>query len=269
MQVEQPEIFHNDISADLRFGGTQRLFGSQALNKLKASHVMVVGIGGVGSWAAEALARTAIGTISLVDLDDICVTNTNRQIHAQAGNIGQLKVSVMAERIKAINPDCKVKAIEDFISIKNQAELLNPKPDYVIDAIDSVPAKVALLAYCKRNKIKVVTTGGAGGQSDPLKITIADLSRTTHDPLAAKVRNELRRKHNFSKNPKRKFAIECVYSTEQLVYPMPDGSVCQQKQFTEGSVKLDCSGGIGASVMVTANFGMIAASRVVNKLAKI
>lgn len=252
----------------LRFGGTQRLYGEKGLDNLRHAKVSVVGIGGVGSWAAEALARTGVGQINLIDLDDICVTNTNRQIHANINSVGQLKVIAIAERIQMINPACKVNPIADFISADNQAELLSDKPDYVIDAIDSVPAKVALIAYCRRNKIKIITTGGAGGQVDPLKIDVADLSRTYQDPLAAKVRSELRRKHHFSKNTKRKFGVECVYSTEQLTYPTPDGEVCKQKQFVDGSVKLDCSGGLGASVVVTATFGMVAASRVINKITK-
>lgn len=250
----------------LRFGGTQRLYSVAGESKLQSAKVTVVGIGGVGSWVAEALARTAVGHIQLIDLDDICATNTNRQIHAHQGNIGRMKVEAMAERISQINPLCQVTAVSEFINADNQAELLADKPDYVVDAIDSVPAKAALIAYCKRQKIRVISVGGAGGQKDPTKITTADLSRTTQDPLAAKVRSELRRKYNFTKNPKRRFGVECVYSTEQLSYPMPNGEVCQQKQFTDGSVKLDCSGGLGASVTVTATFGMIAAARVINKL---
>lgn len=251
-----------------RFGGIIRIYGRTGAEKINQSHVAVIGIGGVGSWAAEALARTGVGKITLVDLDDICVTNTNRQIHALTPNVGKMKVEVMAERILQINPECLVIAVQDFIGEGNQAEILEDKPDIVIDAIDSVPAKVSLIAYCKRNKIKLITTGGAGGQSDPLKITSADLSKTTQDPLAAKVRSELRRKHNFSKNPKRKFGIECVFSTEQLVYPDAQGEVCSQKQFSDGSVKLDCSGGLGASVNVTATFGLVAASRAIAKLTK-
>jgi len=253
----------------LRFGGTRRLYSHDGESTLAQAKVTIVGIGGVGSWVAEALARTAIGHIKLIDLDDICVTNTNRQIHAYQENIGRLKVEAMAERIQSINPECKVTAITDFINADNQVEYLADKPDYVVDAIDSVAAKVALIAYCKRNKIKLITIGGAGGQKDPLKITTSDLNKTWQDPLAAKVRSELRRKHNFSKNPKRRFGIECVFSTEQLNYPTADGQVCHQKQFTDGSVKLDCSGGLGASVTVTATFGMIAAARVINKLIQV
>jgi tRNA A37 threonylcarbamoyladenosine dehydratase len=253
---------------DLRFGGTKRLYSDTGQKILSNSKVTIVGIGGVGSWVAEALARTAIGHIKLIDLDDICVTNTNRQIHAYKENIGRLKVEAMAERIKAINPICEVTSVADFISTENQSELLNDKPDFVVDAIDSVNAKVSLIAYCKRNKIKIITIGGAGGQTDPLKITTSDLSKTWQDPLAAKVRNELRRKFNFSKNPQRRFGIECIFSTEQISYPMADGNVSYQKQFTEGTAKLDCNEGLGASVAVTATFGMVAASRVINQLTK-
>ncbi|MET1253661.1 tRNA cyclic N6-threonylcarbamoyladenosine(37) synthase TcdA [Aliikangiella maris] len=254
--------------SELRFGGTARLYGQQGLDNLTRAKVTVIGIGGVGSWAAEALARSAIGAISLIDLDDICSTNTNRQIHANVESVGKMKVTEMAERIQKINPECQVNPVTDFIHTDNQQILLADKPDYVIDAIDSVPAKVALIAYCKRNKIRIITTGGAGGQIDPLKITLSDLSRTIQDPLAAKVRSELRRHYGFSKNPKRKFGIECVYSTEQLLFPQADGSVCHTKHHPDGSVKLDCSGGLGAGVTVTATFGMIAASRVINYLSQ-
>lgn len=253
---------------DLRFGGSRRLYGDDGVDKLSGAKVTIVGIGGVGSWVAEALARTSVGHIKLIDMDEICVTNSNRQIHATEQNIGRVKVEAMAERIKSINPQCQVSAEMDFISADNQQEYLGDKPDIVVDAIDSVPAKVALIAYCKRNKIKIITTGGAGGQIDPLKITTADLSRTLQDPLAARVRSELRRKYQFSRNPKRKFGIECVFSTEQLLYPLSNGQVCHQKRFTEGSVKLDCRGGLGASVAVTATFGMVVAARVIKYLTR-
>lgn len=151
-------------------------------------------------------------------MDDVCVTNINRQIHAMTGTVGQSKIEVMAERVKLINPDCKVNLIDDFIDSDNQAEYLSKEYNYVLDAIDSVKAKASLLAYCRSNKIKVITIGGAGGQVDPTQICVADLSRTVQDPLAKKIKDQLRRFHNFSKNPKRKFGIDCVYSTEQLKY---------------------------------------------------
>ncbi|MDX1536137.1 tRNA cyclic N6-threonylcarbamoyladenosine(37) synthase TcdA [Arsukibacterium sp.] len=257
----------------LRFAGIGRLYGSVALEAFSRAHVCVIGIGGVGSWAAEALARSGVGEITLIDLDDVCISNINRQLHALTDTVGQDKVAVMAQRINAINPECIVHQVEDFIATDNLSQLITPQMDYVIDAIDSIKAKVALLAHCKRNKIRVISTGGAGGQTDPTQIRIADLTQTINDPLLAKVRNTLRRDYNYSRNPKRRFGIECVYSTEQLVYPQPDGSVCQQKtpQTTAdgevSSMRLDCSGGFGATTVVTASFGLAAVARVLQKMA--
>lgn len=248
-----------------RFGGTQRLYGVRETEILRQAHFCVIGIGGVGSWVAEALARTAIGQISLIDLDDICVTNTNRQIHALQNSVGDAKVDAMSQRIGLINPECKVNVIEDFITPDNVHNYLHKNMDYVIDATDSIKAKAAIIAYSKRNKIPVITIGGAGGQIDPTQINVADLTKTIQDPLAAKLRSELRRFHRFSSNSKRRFGVDCVYSTEQLRYPQADGSVCHTKNLTEGSVKLDCNFGFGASVAVTATFGFVAASRSIAK----
>jgi len=249
-----------------RFGGIARLYGNQALEKLSNSHVAVAGIGGVGTWAAEALARSGVGTITLIDLDDICVTNTNRQIHALTNTVGEAKVAVMKARIEAINPECNVVAIEDFVTPDTVHQYLNDGLDGVIDAIDSIRAKAAMIAHCKRAKIPVVTVGGAGGQIDPSKITKSDLSKTLQDPLAAKLRSELRRNYHFSKNPKRRFGVECIYSTEQLRYPQPDGTVCHAKSVMENGTRLDCAGGFGAVVTVTATFGMHAAAAIINRL---
>jgi tRNA A37 threonylcarbamoyladenosine dehydratase len=253
-------------SYNQRFGGTRRLYGQQPVEILRASHVCVIGIGGVGSWAAEALARTGIGQLTLIDMDDVCVTNINRQIHALNGTIGQSKVEVMAQRIKLINPECDVHIIDDFISPENQARYLSTAYDYVVDAIDSLKAKAALLAYCRSHKIKVITMGGAGGQVDPTQIKVADLTKTIQDPLARKLKDRLRRDFNFPTNPARKFGIDCVFSTEQLKYPQPDGSVCANKSNADGPKKMDCASGFGAATMVTASFGFVAAARVVDKL---
>lgn len=250
----------------LRFGGITRLYGKFGASVIKDAHFCVIGIGGVGSWVAEALARTGVGAITLVDLDDICITNTNRQIHALVDTIGESKVDVMAERIKAINPDCNVTIVEDFVTQENLRALLDQPYDYVIDAIDSVKIKSAIIAHCKRNKLPIVTIGGAGGQIDPTKITIDDLSRTYQDPLLAKVRNQLRRDFNFPRNVKRKFSIDAVYSTEQLMYPDADGEVCYAKQSNEGSMRLDCSGGFGAATHVTASFAFFAVSKALDKM---
>ncbi|MFP1934269.1 tRNA cyclic N6-threonylcarbamoyladenosine(37) synthase TcdA [Lonsdalea quercina] len=249
-----------------RFGGTARLYGQQALSLFAEAHVCVIGIGGVGSWAAEALARTGIGAITLIDMDDVCVSNTNRQIHALRQHTGQPKTAVMAERILAINPECQVTCVEDFISPDNMAELLNNEFSYVIDAIDSVRAKAALLAYCRRNKIPLVTTGGAGGQIDPTRIAVADLAKTIQDPLAAKLRERLKHDFNIVKNSKGKLGIDCVFSCEPLVYPQPDGSVCASKQSADGVKRMDCASGFGAATMVTATFGFVAVSHALKKM---
>lgn len=173
---------------------------------------------------------------------------------------------MLAERIKLINPACRVITVEDFVTPENVREVLHTDMDSVIEATDSVKAKAAIIAWCKRNKCHVVTVGGAGGQIDPTQITRGDLARTIQDPLAAKVRSELRRFYNFTKNPKRRFGVECIYSTEQLRYPQPDGSVCHSKSALEGGTRLDCAGGFGAVVTVTATFGMFAAASVINKI---
>ena len=249
-----------------RFGGIARLYGEDGLLRLAAAHVAVVGIGGVGSWAAEALVRSGVGEISLFDLDDVCVTNSNRQSHALADTIGRPKVEVLAERLRAINPACVVHPVADFVSRDNMAECITEQLDFVLDCIDGVAAKAALIAWCKRRKIGLVTTGGAGGQVDPTQIRVADLNKTFNDPLAAKVRSTLRRDYGFSRTPGRNYSVPCVFSTEQLRYPRPDGGVCQSKSFVGEGVKLDCAGGFGASMMVTASFGMVAAAKAVEKL---
>ncbi len=261
----------------LRFGGIARLYGQHGAQALQKAHFCVIGIGGVGSWVAESLARNGIGQITLIDLDDICISNINRQIHALSNTIGESKVDVMSDRIKQINPDCQVNVIEDFVTVENLAELLDNKFDYVIDAIDAVDIKVRLIAFCKRNKIPIITIGGAGGQVDPSQIAITDLSKTYQDPLLAKVKNQLRREFNFpradlAKASKRKFAIDAVFSTEQLRYPDAIGDVCLAKPDVNesgGSVtRLDCSGGFGATTHVTATFAFFAVARAIDKLLK-
>lgn len=240
-----------------RFGGIGRLYTPEGLAKLRQAHICVIGIGGVGSWAVEALARSGIGNITMIDMDDICVTNINRQIHAMSGEIGKLKTEAMKERIAKINPECQVEIIDDFLTVDNLRDYLLKGYDYVIDAIDSVKVKAALIAFCKRNKIKIITTGGAGGQTDPTQIQITDLSKTIQDPLAARVRTLLRKEYGFSN--KSKFGVECVSSTQQLIFPKM-GEGC------EVSATMNCANGFGAATMVTATFGFFAVSRVIDKL---
>lgn len=249
-----------------RFAGLDRLYGETVTQRFQTSHVAVAGLGGVGSWAVEALARSGIGELTLIDLDDVCLSNTNRQSHALNGNYGRQKVEALAERVRAINPECVVHAISAFVTGGNVASLITPEMDGVVDAIDSIKSKAALIAHCKRIKRPVISSGGAGGQIDPTQIRVADLSRTTQDPLLAKVRNLLRRDYGFSRNPKRRFGIEAVYSTEQLIYPDGSGGVCHQKPGGDTSVRLDCATGFGASVCVTAAFGFTISARMLAKL---
>jgi tRNA A37 threonylcarbamoyladenosine dehydratase len=254
----------------MRFGGIARLYGAAGAALIEKAHFCVIGIGGVGSWAAESLARTGIGAITLIDLDDICTTNINRQIHALSQTIGESKVDVMAERIKQINPECRVNVIEDFVTFENLRNLLTSELDYVIDAIDSVKIKTAIIAHCKRNKLPIITIGGAGGQTDPSKIQLCDLSKTYQDPLLAKVKNQLRREFNFPKadaknSSKRKFSVDAVFSTEQLVYPDTEGNVCHEKQTQDGAARLDCSTGFGAVTHVTASFAFFATAHSIKK----
>ena len=252
----------------LRFGGIRRLYGTRAVERFRTAHVVVVGVGGVGSWTVEALARSGIGKLTLIDLDDVCVSNVNRQLHALDGTVGRPKVEVLAERCRAIQPGIEV--VEDiaFATPTNLAERIPEDADHLVDAIDSVVAKAALISWCKRRKLPITVTGAAGGQTDPTRIRVADLARTEHDPLLAKVRARLRRDFGFSRNPKRRFSVECVYSDEQLVYPSPDGEVCLQKPGSGESTRLDCASGFGAATFVTGSFGFVAASRVLARLAR-
>ncbi|MFB9147692.1 tRNA cyclic N6-threonylcarbamoyladenosine(37) synthase TcdA [Halomonas alkalicola] len=253
---------------DLRFGGIRRLYGSRAVERFRSAHVVVVGVGGVGSWTVEALARSGIGKLTLIDLDDVCVSNVNRQLHALDGTVGRPKVEVLAERCRAIQPGIEVVEEIAFVTPTNLAERIPEDADHLVDAIDSVVAKAALINWCKRRKLPITVTGAAGGQTDPTRIRVADLARTEHDPLLAKVRARLRRDFGFSRNPKRRFSVECVYSDEQLVYPSADGEVCLQKPGSGESTRLDCASGFGAATFVTGSFGFVAASRVLARLAR-
>ncbi len=248
-----------------RFGGIQRLYGDSAAAAFAGAHVAVVGLGGVGSWAVEALARSGVGGITLIDLDDICVTNINRQLPALSSTVGRLKTEVLAERVRDINPDCQVRVIDDFLSADNLAEYLAAPVTAVFDAIDSVTVKAATIAWCKRTKIPFVTCGGAGGQIDPSLVTRGDLAKATQDPLLAKVRSLLRRDYNFSNNPARNFSVAAVYSTEQLRYPSGDGGWSHAKPGS--AVRLNCDTGFGASMPVTCTFAMHAVAILLDKIA--
>lgn len=251
-----------EMEFERRFGGVGRLYGDAALSRFQDAHVCVIGIGGVGSWAAEALARSAIGKLTLIDLDHIAESNTNRQIHALGDEYGKAKVQAMRERILAINPLCQVTAVEEFVAADNLEQLLGHGFDYVVDAIDQTRVKAAMIAWCKANRVNLVTTGSAGGQLDPVRIKVADLSQTIQDPLAARVRSLLRKEYGFPRGSKQKFGVECVFSDEPLRYP---DKVCETDA-PQAPAGLNCAG-FGSSVCVTASFGFVAASRVLISLA--
>jgi len=254
-----------------KFGSLARVYGQNELQKIRHAHVCVVGLGGVGSWVVEALARTGVGKLTLIDGDDISPSNINRQSHALVSTIGSMKATVMRQRVLDINPECECIVFEQYISEDNVSELLFPEPvnkfDCVIDAIDRIKYKSLMIHFCKKHKIKIIATGGAGGLIDPTQIEIKDLSRTWNDPLASAVRLALRQVHNFSRNLKRSFGVPCVYSTEQQRYPDKDGKVGYQKPGVSG-LSLDCSFGYGSSVMVTSTFGFVAAAKAVEIVLK-
>ena len=248
-----------------RFGGLARLYGQDALVALHKAHFAVIGLGGVGTWVAEALARSGVGELTLIELDDVCVTNTNRQSHALKSNIGRSKNAVISARLKDINPEIIIHSIEDFIDQDNMNSFIGKQHDVVIDAMDAAHIKARLVAYCLAIKVRLITVGSSGGKRDPQQVRVADLGRTESDPMLVKIRTQLYRHFNFSRDKNRKFRVDAVFSTEQMVYPKPDGSVCMDKQFLEAGVKLDCAGGFGSSVMVTGTFGFVAATKAIER----
>ena len=245
-----------------RFGGMARLYGQAALERFARAHVCIIGIGGVGSWVVEALARSAVGELTLIDMDHLAESNINRQLPALGSTLGAGKIDVMARRVADINPAARCHLVDDFVTTDNVAGLLVPEFDYVIDCIDSFRVKVAIVRHCKRRRIPLVTVGGAGGQVDPTRVRVSDLSRTEQDPLLAKLRRELRRRHGFSRNPGRGFGVPAVWSDEPLVRHPEVPQAC------EGAAggALNC-GGFGSCAPVTATFGMAAAAHVLKKLA--
>ncbi len=258
-----------------RFDRIGRLVGDRAMKKLMSSHVMLIGLGGVGSWAAEAIARSGVGKLTLVDFDEICVTNFNRQLHALYGLVGSQKSEVMADRMRLINPGAKVTAFTKFYNADHCAEIFAERPDYVIDAIDNVTAKCHLLNYCRENKIPIITSTGSGGRMDPTQVKVADLNLTQVDPLARAVRGILRERYDFPKGEGVPFGIKAVYSTEPVTEPFElhyDGGkgfrcVCPQGD----NPYFQCENRnviMGNASFVTGNFGLVAASVVVKELSQ-
>ena len=263
------------IDFERRFGGIARLYGAAGLARFRAAHVCVIGVGGVGSWIVEALARSAIGHLTMIDLDNLAESNVNRQIHALTDTLGMAKVTALAQRIAQINPTCEVTQIEDFLTADNLESMIGLRQyDFIVDAIDNVRAKTALIAYCRAHKLRLVTIGGAGGQIDPTRIEVRDLCRTEQEPLLAKVRKRLRAEHGFPRGTKNKFGIDAVFSTEPLRFPELAADGAAESNATEatgqdstGISGLNCAG-FGSAVVVTAAFGLVAAAHVLRQLSE-
>lgn len=256
-----------------RFDRIGRLVGDQKMSQLFNSHVMVIGLGGVGSWAAESLIRSGIGKMTLVDFDEICITNFNRQLHALQGLVGQPKAEVMAERLQKINPKAKISSMAHFYNSDHCGEIFKVRPDFVVDAIDHVTSKCHLLNYCKLNQIPAVCSTGSGGRMDPTQVRISDLSQTEQDPLARQVRRILREKYQFPKEEGMAFGIQAVYSKEpatapfELNYDAGKGFRCVCPQGNNPFFNCDNRNLIyGSSSFVTGTFGLFCASVVVRSL---
>ena len=267
-----------------RFAGVARLYGDEGLEAFSRAHVLVAGLGGVGSWALEALVRSGVGEITLMDFDHIAPSNVNRQLHATEENFGKSKVQAMAERLISINPELKLHLVDDFLTIDNLSEHLNQgigNPLFIVlDATDDVKMKIALAAYCegrgeaqgetkgevrkaldeskisetqrvKVQKIPLILCGGAGGKLDPSRIHAADLSKTTQDPVLSKIRYALRKQYGFSSDAKKKLGITAIYSDEPRQGVASGGLACS---------------GYGSAVTVTATFGFVAAAEVLKTI---
>ena len=261
------KLSEDNVQYDRRFQGTRTLYGTTAVTTFADAHVYVIGVGGVGSWAAEALARTAVGTITLIDLDVLVASNVNRQLPALDSTFGESKIAAMATRIREINPKVTLNLIDDFLTVENVATLLpsrdeakaaiaQGRPMVILDCVDDMNAKLAIALHCRFNKLKLVCAGGAGGKIDPSQIRVSDLRDSYQDPLLAKLRNKLRHEKGINSTLKEKFGIKCVYSTEP---PRVDKS-CQ----TGG---LQC-GGYGSAVVVTSVVAMIMVSEALQLLIK-
>lgn len=244
--------------------GIERLLGKNALTKLQQSKAMVVGLGGVGSWAAEALARSSIGELVMMDLDDVCLSNSNRQLHALHSTVGQSKIEVLAKRFFDINPEIKITLIHDFFTKENASTIFPQDLDLVIDAIDGLSSKCALSAICFERKIPIVVCGGVGGIRSPQSLRMSDLAHATRDQLLYRMRKKLRADHGFPEGKRRgkgpAFGIPAIFADEDRVFPDGKGDICLEKPESVDGSKMDCYQGLGSAVYVSATMGMMAAS---------
>lgn len=264
-----PDDLKYSLSTDTleRFGGIARLYGIEGLARFQAAHVVIIGIGGVGSWVAESLARSGIGSLTLMDLDDICLTNTNRQAHTLDSTIGQSKTAAMAARLRAINPEITVHEQAAFYNESTSEAFFETPYSLIVDAIDSVRQKAHLIATARARKYPIISIGGAGGRVDATRIQVADLSRTKGDRLLMLTRKTLRTRYRFPREGKGKFRIPCVYSDEPPRFPWSDGRICTTRE-PDSPGGLNCDAGLGSASHVTASMGLFAAGAVLEALAR-
>ena len=259
-----------DESYQQRFGGIARLYGVAALPRRAAAHVAVVGVGGVGSWVVEALARSGIGQLTMIDMDDVCITNTNRQLPALAHTVGVPKVEVLAKRVAEIHPNCRVNRVIEFLTESNADRLLDGGFDSVVDAIDRTSIKALIIAKCVQRGLPVITSGSAGGRRDATAVKLTDLGFAGADMLLKGTRQNLRRDFGFAKSMEGRpmaFGVPCVFSTERAIYPQADGTCkLEPQEGTEAGLRLDCAAGFGAATFVTGTFGFVLAGEVVRHL---
>lgn len=248
-----------------RFGGIGRLYGTGGLERLRQAHVAVVGVGGVGSWTVEALARSGLGALTLIDLDDVCITNVNRQLPALDGNIGRPKVEALADRVKLINPACRVVRVAEFFTAGTADELLAPKFDFVVDATDKLSNKCLLITKSRERGYPVITVGGAGGKRDGTQVRVRDLAHTSQDELLRQVRRKLRRDYDFPRGEGVDFGVPAVFSPEKPVFPWADGT-CSSEAEPGSGLTLDCATGFGTATAVTGAFGFAVAGEVTARI---
>lgn len=255
---------------EARFSGIGRLYGAAALPRLRAAHVCIIGVGGVGAWTVEALARSGIGALTLIDADDVCVTNTNRQLPALVNTVGRTKVDVLAERVHLISPECQITTRAEFLLESNAAELLAPAFDFVLDAVDRMSIKTCIIHTCRELGRRVLVCGSAGGRRDPTAIRAVDLGLAGQDELLRQVRRKLRRELGWERGVRQHasaMGVPCVFSPEKPVYPHADGT-CQAAPEEDASLRMDCASGFGAATHITGVFGFVAASEIVRRIAR-
>lgn len=246
----------SDDQYDRRFNGIARLYGADSFARFAGAHVAIIGLGGVGSWAAEALARTGVGTLTLIDLDVLVASNVNRQLPALTETFGRSKADVLADRARSINPRADIRVRDDFLTADNVATLLADRPDIVLDCTDDMKAKLAMVMHCRYHKLYLIMVGAAGGKTDPTRIAVDDLARTTQDPLLAKLRSRLRKEYGFPIETGKTFGVRCIYSTEP-VRP-PSGQTCI-------AAGLHCDG-YGSGTVMTASMGLFAVAEALKRL---